>query len=81
MDSQSQWRSRVPEKDAKKFTVASKLSTTTTETTTLTNNNTPTADMDKHIVLRETPKRHGLRGSTLSEKKLGAISLKLNTVL
>ncbi|XP_075678014.1 uncharacterized protein LOC113790626 isoform X2 [Dermatophagoides pteronyssinus] len=80
MDSQSQWRARVPEKDAKKFTVASKLSTTNT-------NNTPTNDksndndgMDK-VVLRETPKRHGLRGSTLSEKKLGAISLKLNTVL
>lgn len=66
LESQSQWRNRVPENDAKQFFVASKLSQLN--------------DNDK-VALRETPKRHGLRGSTLSEKKLGAISSKLNSVL
>lgn len=68
LESQSQWRNRVPENDAKQFSVASKISQIQSN------------DNDK-VTLRETPKRHGLRGSTLSEKKLGAISSKLNSVL
>ncbi|KAF7489192.1 Supervillin [Sarcoptes scabiei] len=90
MESQSQWRNRVPEKDARKFTVAAKLdqikSVTTDTTSSISSlstskimaSNKPNQDKMK---LRDTPKKLGLIGSSLTEKKLGSISSKLNSVL
>ena len=75
MESQSQWKNRVNESDAKQFTVASRQSrqsATDTESK---------MDPSEKVVLRGTPKRLGLRGSTLNESALNAVSSKLNNVL
>lgn len=86
MESQAQWRSRVNESDAKQFTVASKQSRQSTEwsafqSTIATSDSESNMDPPEKVVLRGTPKRLGLRGSTLNESALSAVSSKLNNVL
>lgn len=81
MESQSQWRKRIVP-DADKVEVdknGSKVSTPTpvTPVKSLTSPTTP----NNRVTLRETPKRIGLRGSTLNESALLKISSRLNTVL
>lgn len=78
MESQAQWRSRVNESDAKQFTVASKQSR---QSTIATSDSESMMDPPEKVVLRGTPKRLGLRGSTLNESALSAVSSKLNNVL
>lgn len=69
-ESASNWKTRVMENDAKRFSASSKLTPTT-----------PTASANTEgVVLRGTPKRSGLRGSTLTESALKSVSSKLSDV-
>lgn len=86
IDSQSGWKNRVNESDAKQFTVASKQSRHSTlvgAAGTANNSHADVQSMDptEKVVLRGTPKRLGLRGCTLNESALNAVSSKLNNVL
>ena len=74
-NSQTQWRSRVNDSDAKQFTVASQQSQ---QNINIVNLN---MDSNEKVVLRGTPKRLGLRCSTLNESALNSVSSKLNSVL
>lgn len=78
MESQTQWKSRVNECDAKQFTVASKASSQEQQSSA---DDSQRMDPKEKVVLRGTPKRLGLRCSTLNESALNSVSSKLNSVL
>lgn len=70
-ESASNWKTRVMENDAKRFSASAKLTPTTP---------TASANNTEGVVLRGTPKRSGLRGSTLTESALKSVSSKLSDV-